>query len=111
VTGFLMVPRLLVGDFLKKVRSNHLEQAYRLTSKAFQGYITQADFPTYVRSAREFTNTEATFAAGALRTGYDCRGNKRAVLEVGVRWNGEQLSRLIFVWEDYGWKFDCVSIP
>jgi hypothetical protein len=107
----LMMPRLLVVDFLGDVHEGRAEQAYRRTSKAFQSYISKDDFPAYIRATREWTDSEVTLTRGALRMGKDCCERKRLVLEIGACCEGEQISRLIFVWEDGGWRFDCVSTP
>jgi len=111
VIGILVMPRVLVASFLSQAQSDSPDRAYQLTSKAFRSYITKSDFPGYITGSRELTDPEVRLTRGALRIGKDCQQKKRLVLQIGACWDGEQLSSLVFVWEEGRWKFDCVSIP
>src|SRR5262245_11420902 len=103
--------RLAVTAFLRDVRGGRYNQAYQRTSKAFRHHVGRDAFPAWLKNAREFADDDVVLVPGVLRMGQDCRYRKQPVVEVGACWNGEQLSRLIFVREGGGWKFDCVSTP
>lgn len=109
VVGVRVVPRLMVVAFVKQARSNSLDQAYRLTSKAFQGHVSKDDFPEYV-SGLDLTDTEYRFTGKSLIIGRDCDQKRRLLLNVRACKEGERPLSLIFVWEAGGWKFDCVSL-
>ena len=57
----------LIVHFLNDVREGRYDQAYRRTSKAFQSYVSVADFPGWLKRSREFA--DAGGSPGVRRIG------------------------------------------
>jgi hypothetical protein len=106
LSQMVVMPDAFLGYF----QNGESGEAYWHTSRAFRSYVSADAFPAYLNSSREFQGT-ATFSHGRLRMGEDCRQKLRLLLDVGACFNGRQLSRLVFVWEDGQWRFDHVSTP
>jgi hypothetical protein len=103
--------RMVLDDvpsaFLSDIRAGRWDAAYGQTSAAFRHYISRTDFPTWVQNHEAFGRV-ARLSRARPRTGRNCRGEVRSLLDVGVRLNGEQVSRVVFAWEDGRWRFDHV---
>ncbi len=97
------VPSAFLGD----IRAGRWDAAYAQTSAAFRHYVSRTDFPTWLQNHEAFRGA-AQLSRARPRTGRDCRGEVRSLLDVGVRLDGEHRSRLVFAWEDGRWRFDHV---
>jgi len=95
------------GDFLGDIRAGRWDAAYAQTSAAFRHYVSRTELPTWVQNHPAFGRA-ARLCRAKPRTGRNCRGEVRSLLDVGVRLDGEQRSRLVFAWEDGRWGFDHV---
>jgi hypothetical protein len=97
------------STFLADIRAGRWAAAYAQTSRAFQSYIGRTDFPSWVGNG-DFSKG-ATLRRPKPRTGRNCRGETHELLDIGVCFNGEQLQRWVFAWDDECWRFDHISTP
>jgi hypothetical protein len=97
------------GAFLADIRAGRWNAAYAQTSRAFQSYVRRTEFPCWVGNG-DF-NKEVTLRRPNPRTGRNCRGDTQELLDIGVCFNGEQLQRWLFAWDDERWLFDHISTP
>jgi hypothetical protein len=95
--------------FLADIRAGRWDAAYAQTSRAFQSYVRRTDFPGWIENG-DFSK-RVTLRRPKARTGRNCRGEAQELLDIGVCFNGEQLSRWVFAWDDERWRFDHVSTP